>query len=292
MFQFKITVTCFIFILSLCEVCQAEQVTIHASTPLPATMLGIWQVTDVLTDLGVKGIIQGLDDKYLIPKYHGRIFTLTPKRLSINTDDEICDKPEISIRKSTAAEIIAKSMSTRFPDPSHPTPHDMRLPLADDAPVEVLYLLCKNKFRSKDRGMQTDADLNNVVWFINLGNKQLAMSWYEQTILILTPVPENTIPVASFNCTKAGTIVEKTLCDSVGLAAYDQSLAQTYRLVMTYYRSKPNTKATIADLKKSQKEWLVQRDKCGTNVACLEKIMDIRVGDLIYDLGNYMFKHR
>ena len=247
----------------------------------------------MLTDQGIKGEIQGLDDKYLIPKYHGRILTLTPTQVSINTPrDEVCEEPELIAHQSTITKLIANSISTRFQNGTSPTAKDMKLPLDDAAAVDVLYLTCKGKLRAKDEGMTAQADLSNVVWFIDLGNKQFAMSWHDQTILILDRVHKNAKPVASFNCAKAGTDVEKTICGSVGLAAYDVSLAQSYNLVKSYYKSKPDNKPVLAELKASQREWISQRNRCGADEKCLEKVMNIRIGDLIYDLGDYMYQNR
>ncbi len=294
MSKFKLTVSSFLITLALFSVaCQAEEPKNNGPRKLPDSMLGKWQVTQVLFDQGGKETIQGLDDKYLIPKYQGRIFSLASNRLSINTPkDPVCEEPKLTSRKSTAAEVIAKSISSRLFDKSHPTTKDMQLPLADDAVVDVMYLTCKGILRSKDRDRKVYADLSNALWFIDLGNNQLAMSWQEQSVLILSRVANNAKPVASFNCAKAGTDVEKAICGSVGLAAYDKSLAQTYKLVKTYYKSKPDNKKVIAELKTSQREWLPQRDRCGNDVACLEKVMSIRISDLIYDLGDYMYQNR
>lgn len=294
MSESKITFTSFLIALVLsCSACQADNTSAQRSNAMPESMLGKWQVSKVLTDQGAGEVTQGLDDKYLIPKYLGRIITVKANRLFINTpNDDPCESPSLTIRKSTAAEIIAKSISGRFPDPSMPTTQDMQLPLASDAPIEALYLSCKDALRAKDRGMSALANLSNVVWFIDLGNNQLAMSWHEQTILILSRVSSNIKPVASFNCAKAGTVTEKAICSDVGLAAYDKSLAQTYRQVLGYYKSKTNTESTVGEFKKSQREWLAQRDVCGNDIQCLEKVINTRIGDLIYDLGDFMYQNR
>jgi hypothetical protein len=260
MSKFKNTLNNILFILALFSAtCQAEGLVNKDSRPLPDSMLGVWQVTSVLTDKGIKGEVQGIDDKYLVPRHLGRIFTISSDQLSINTPgDDVCEAPGLSLQKSTAAKLIANSISTRLFDSSKPTPQDLQLPLVNNAVVDVLYLMCKGKLRAKDEGMSALADLSNVVWFIDLGKNQFAMSWHDQMVLILNRVPDNARPVASFNCAKAGTVVEKTICASVGLAAYDKSLSQTYKLVKAYYKSKPNNKVVLAELKTLQKEWLSQ----------------------------------
>jgi len=294
MSNFKLAVSCFLVTLAMFSVaCQAEEPANKGSSNLPGSMLGTWQVTEVLFDQGDNQSIQGLDDKYLVPKYQGRIFNFASDRISINTPkDTACESPKFTSRKSTVGKIIAKSISSRIFDKTQPTAKDMKLPLADETSVEVLYLTCDGVLRSKNRDRKVFADLSNALWFIELDKNKLAMSWQEESVLILSRVKDNAKPAASFNCAKAGTEVEKTICGSIGLAAYDKSLAQSYKQVKAYYKSKPNSKSVLAELKASQREWISQRNKCGADEACLEKVMYIRIGDLIYDLGDYMYQNR
>jgi uncharacterized protein YecT (DUF1311 family) len=290
--KFKIVVTSLlVYIIFSGIACRSEEIPTAKSVALPANMKGTWQVSDVLFDLGDNETYhKGLDKKYIIPKYLGRIINMTSKKITINNPNEsVCEDPKFLPRKSTAAKIVAKSIHTRVFENAYPTPHDMRLPLADDAPVEVLYLTCGDKFRSNQRGFKVLHDLSNVRWFINLGNDRLAMNWREQSILILNRLRDNAKPNASFDCAKAGTIAEKTICSDVGLAAYDKSLAKAYKLVTAYYRSRPDTKSTIAELLVSQKKWIAKRDRCGNDITCLEKAMDDRISQLSYDLGNFMY---
>jgi uncharacterized protein YecT (DUF1311 family) len=269
--------------------CRAEEMPTAKSIALPANMKGTWQVSDVLYDQGDNETDRALDYKYLIPRYLGRIINMTSKKITINTPDEsVCEDPKLLPRKSTAAKIVAKSIQTRVYENSYPTPHDMRLPLADDTPVKVLYLTCGDELSPSSRS-HIVKDLSDVRWFINLGNDRLAMNWRSQSILILSRLQDNAKPVASFDCAKAGTIAEKTICSDVGLAAYDKSLAQAYNLVMAYYRSRSDTKSTIAELRAFQKKWIAKRDRCGNDIACLEKTIDDRIARLIYDLNEFNY---
>jgi uncharacterized protein YecT (DUF1311 family) len=290
--KFRIVVTSLlVYIIFSGIACRAEEIPTPKSIALPANMKGAWQVSDVLFDQGDNEVVhKGLDKKYFIPRYLGRIINITSKKITINSPIEsVCEDPKLLPRKSTAAKIVAKSIHTRIYENSYPTPHDMRLPLADDTPVEVLYLTCGDKFRSSQRGFKVLHDLSNARWFINLGNDRLAMNWRSQSILILSRLRNNAKPVASFDCAKAGTIAEKTICSDVGLAAYDKSLAQAYNLVMAYYRSRPDTKSTIAELRAFQKKWIAKRDRCGNDIACLGKTIDDRIVDLVYDLIDFWY---
>jgi uncharacterized protein YecT (DUF1311 family) len=291
MINFSNIISSILFILiSSGTTCQADDTPTDSTLTFPTSMIGSWQVTEVLTDH--KDTAQGLDDKYMIPEYLGRIITLTSDRFSINTHyDDPCEKARLIPHTITASELISKSISTRLFSPTRPTPEDMQIPLPNDKPVEALYLSCDKKLRAKDQGMAPLADLTNVVWFIDLDSNKLAMSWHEQTVLILSRVMKYTKPVASFDCTKAGTNVEKAICNSVGLAAYDKSLSQTYKHARNYYRTQNDSEA-VKELRGSQKAWLKQRDNCGADAKCLENAMSRRIGDIIYDLGDYMYQHR
>lgn len=233
-----------------------------------------------------------MGNKYNIPKYHGRIFKLSPNNLSINDPyDEPCENALLKPHKISALELIGRSISTRIFSKSGPTPKDMQLPLANDASVTALYLSCDGKTRAKDQGAVANKDLSDAVWFINLDNDKLAVSWHEETILVLNRLAKNTKPVASFDCSKAGTRVERTICNSVGLAAYDRSLGQTYKQARDYYHSQ-NDQAAVKELSVTQKAWLEQRNKCVDDVKCLEKAMSDRIVDIIYDLADYTYQHR
>lgn len=279
---------------AFCLDCEAQESGFQPLRPLPEAMLGTWRVTDVLVDTGKRKIKvrAGLDDAYKIPAYLGRIVTFNTHQFRINIHYENpCEEPQVSAFKSTADEIIAKSIS-RFPNPSYPAAKDMGLPLAGNTPVEVLYLACKGTFLGRNLSTKAKADRSNVVWLIYIGNNRYAMRWNEGTILILDRPPEGARPVASFDCNKAATVVEKTICGSVGLAAYDQSVAQTYKLAIANYKPHLFAKNDIENLKRTQREWLKQRDDCNDNEACLEESMSKRVDDIVFGVRDFILEHK
>jgi uncharacterized protein YecT (DUF1311 family) len=65
----------------------------------------------------------------------------------------------------------------------------------------------------------------------------------------------------SFNCAKAGTLVEKAICSDAELAELDRDMAEDYKCLL---------KLEGDDLKAEQKEWLKKRDKCNSDVNCLK----------------------
>ncbi|WP_027147603.1 lysozyme inhibitor LprI family protein [Methylobacter tundripaludum] len=78
---------------------------------------------------------------------------------------------------------------------------------------------------------------------------------------------------ASFNCLKAGTSVEKTICASKTLSSLDEQLAKAYKSVILL--------SDHPDVDKShQNEWLRNiRDKC-QNEACLKNAYERRLAQL------------
>ena len=73
---------------------------------------------------------------------------------------------------------------------------------------------------------------------------------------------------ASFNCHKASTAIEKTICEDRYLSELDGKMGKLYHKAKAYQH----------DLPKYQKEWIRNRNKeCGTNNDCLYKWTESRV---------------
>jgi uncharacterized protein len=78
---------------------------------------------------------------------------------------------------------------------------------------------------------------------------------------------------ASFDCAKASTFIEKTICFNQTLSAMDETLARSYRKAAS---SAPNAAAVQAD----QRAWLTGvRDKCQDS-SCLERAYRERIAFL------------
>lgn len=74
-------------------------------------------------------------------------------------------------------------------------------------------------------------------------------------------------PAASFDCTKAGSAIEKSVCADAGLARLDRQVSEAYAIKRD---SDHNPKARLAALEE-QRAFLAARDKAcgGGNAACL-----------------------
>lgn len=79
-------------------------------------------------------------------------------------------------------------------------------------------------------------------------------------------------PRPSFDCTRAGTAVEKAICASTVLATLDRDLAAAW----TAARNADGSEALLA----GQRRWLTGRDACGSDAACIEATMRDRIAQL------------
>lgn len=80
----------------------------------------------------------------------------------------------------------------------------------------------------------------------------------------------------SFNCARASQASEKMVCNNAELAALDRSLDTTYKAMALQVAAYPEI---LAELKRSQLEWLHQRNAC-TDEACVAEVYAERIEDL------------
>jgi uncharacterized protein YecT (DUF1311 family) len=79
-------------------------------------------------------------------------------------------------------------------------------------------------------------------------------------------------PKPSFDCEKASTPSEKTICSNADLAELDS------RLAIAYYQARSS--ACKKDLQKQQREWLNKRNSCSSNIQCLKNSYNSRIQKL------------
>lgn len=77
---------------------------------------------------------------------------------------------------------------------------------------------------------------------------------------------------ASFDCARASTAVQRTICANPGLSRLDEELAAAFATLL-------GNVANPAALRERQREWLKERDACPDD-ACLERLYTRRVAGL------------
>ncbi len=79
--------------------------------------------------------------------------------------------------------------------------------------------------------------------------------------------------IETIDCVRDRNPAERTICDSQRLQILDAKIVEVYAELMT---SRWMSAAHKADLKQSQRNFLVRRDACGANYDCLEDVMGMR----------------
>lgn len=95
---------------------------------------------------------------------------------------------------------------------------------------------------------------------------------FSAAFVLLALMPSPSIFAASFDCQKARTKVEKTICDSLALSSLDEEMGTLYSVVV-------NESDEPGPVKKVQKEWLKKRNTC-SNFDCLKHAYTERLAEL------------
>lgn len=85
--------------------------------------------------------------------------------------------------------------------------------------------------------------------------------------------PADRTPRPSFDCARAGTVVEHLICSSVALADKDRRIAALYSEALA-------KSGTPGDVRARQRAWIEERDRCGASERCLAQSMDTRIAEL------------
>lgn len=93
--------------------------------------------------------------------------------------------------------------------------------------------------------------------------------------LLLSPWALPVAQATSFDCARAATVTEKTLCGDPALGALDRAVSDHY---LRLREGVPRAQAT--QIRHAQRAWLRIRDACRNDVACLTDTMDARVRQL------------
>lgn len=84
------------------------------------------------------------------------------------------------------------------------------------------------------------------------------------------------LPVASFDCIKAGSAPEKAICSDVALARLDRRLSDSYAQALSFASDDAAKNAIRAE----QRTWIGERNACGADVACLASAYEARLAAL------------
>jgi len=86
---------------------------------------------------------------------------------------------------------------------------------------------------------------------------------------------------ASFNCAKAKSPTEKTICGNATLSILDQRMGAKYKVLIKLLGA---GSAQADQIRAEQVWWLSRRDSCGTDAFCVRG----QIADRIMDLDGYL----
>jgi uncharacterized protein YecT (DUF1311 family) len=256
----KLSMTSVVFIAALLSAAS------HAGTQAPAELAGAWDVEHVAVDeqdqmhWGMRP-----DDPHLI----GRELVIQDGIIYLPGHSEPCNQSAWKAQTLPWRALFAKTFS-RAPGggrSTKPSPADFGLKVQPSAQVSF-YQVCPIPDISPRDAWQQQR------WVAQQDSDILLMHYSNQVLLTLRRRPRGGKPRASYDCEKAATSTEKTICGSFKLAGWDRSVAKAFKEALELSPEKERT------LREEQKAWLKKRDACGANVECVYEQLWQRVDEL------------
>lgn len=249
------------------------------SAAIPAHLAGNWAVVRVSVDLGTSRRLHYQADD---PRLLGRTVSIAPENIDGNLpESRKCVRPRVLFQLIGIDRLLHATLARAGEGDPEPLPSEYGLSLEPRQTVSAGWISCaEGKFGPKQDETNTLADglVGARTWLIELGRQQIALAWYDRTILLLDRLPANPQPMPSFQCALAGTAAEKTICMSFPLAAFDNSVASAYKLLQQACHGESRC---LASGKKQQASWLARRDRCGADRDCLTSAMQQRIDQLM-----------
>lgn len=238
----------------------------------PNALLGRWEVKRVLLDLADQphwGMIRPADPSLLY-----RSMTIAQDKIWFVGANKSCDQVSWKPLVTTWQALFQTTGISRAPSNSASTrvkPVDYGLRMDPQARIRA-FPVCQRGARLRGKTWR------DAGWMVLEGD-ELIVRYSGQVIVVLTKRTEAEKPEASFPCDEAGSPAEKAICSDRELAAWDRSVAEALRQALDR-RTDGGDRERIM---KSQAAWKAQRDKCGTEAACIRDALDERVTELIQE---------
>lgn len=195
------------------------------------------------------------------PQLVGRIVSFDGSAASFDGDYKACDRVTKTVARASIGQVIRRIFPDRPNYGKHHVarPQDFGLVGTSSAPIVATIFRCV-----VPRGHHGE-DWTGATLF-PLGDGRWALSLIEDQLLILKPASG---PIrASFDCAKARSAVERTICGDRVLAGWDRSVAAAYAI----------GQGDVTE----QRAWLAERDRCGSDKACLHESMSLRANNLLH----------
>ena len=226
------------------------------------------------------------------PRLKNRVFFINVSQLTSDTATGVCRK------KNSKNIMLGKWLATTFP--AHMFHSSDNFPVRDPADFNVPYskktLVSSLGYNCDDR---KEKKINRPVQ-VTLPNKKLLLTWKgDGVLLILRKIkPGEKIP-PSFKCSQNNTETEKAICDSNVLGGWDRSMLEALQKAIRGTPEADNevdhfqlSASQVNDIINFQKKWLIERNKCKDDKACIAQQYNDQV-DTMYDIalsGGYIPK--
>jgi uncharacterized protein YecT (DUF1311 family) len=233
----------------------------------PAVIAGTWEVERVEEDAqdSLRWRFPHND-----PRFVGRTLVIQAGRVALEDDKELtCQQDTWPVKRSTWATLFAKGFPRVRPGLNpNPTPEDFAvvLPKMVKKSAAVAEVLCQGPHEAK-------FPLNQ--WAVVAPSGELLVHYDTQVLLALRRRAADEKPMASFDCSKAATPTEKTICGRADLASWDRSVA----LAVGVAKSREPGRA--AEIDAAQVAWSKKRSACGADAGCIENLQLDRVDELV-----------
>lgn len=227
---------------------------LFASTGVVAAPLGQFIVVEARRDPAVSNA----QAQYQDPQLVNRIISFSSSGVSFDAGASACTRAVKTTMNVTVVKLFRQIMYPRT-KPGYARfarPIDFGLNIAPQTVMPV------TRFHCGASSSQDGSNWNRAALF-PIGKGTYALSLIPDYLLILKPAPSRI--TASFNCAKASSPAERTICSDPVLAGWDRSVHLAYE-----------DHGDVGE----QRAWLTERDKCGTNKSCLHESMSLRVMNL------------
>ncbi|MBP2168771.1 uncharacterized protein YecT (DUF1311 family) [Erwinia toletana] len=177
-----------------------------------------------------------------------------------------CQQPAYSISNQSVEDFIGKTVGAG----NSASAEDYDLKDIADHNIKLIDVQCKTGYFAGGDGVPTSVAM--------ISPTEILMNWADGTVLQLQAVQKENIK-PSFNCEKASTPAEKTICSNYQLAAWDTSVNHSYQTTRKMAKEIGGNDI-LKQIEGSQKIWLKSRDTCTSDQQCLQQSMSDRLETL------------
>lgn len=245
---------------------------------LPAELYGKWEVREVHRNTQSSRSFQyGWNSPMLM----WRIFDINSSRIANNTPERAiaCANPvaisKIAEMGDTLNRILAHEASE-----TGSVAKDYGLSIPEKESVKFVHINCTSgAWNGSIYSSLEDSEVfSDGSWLFFISKDEIALRWYDETILILKLIPPSAKPSPSFSCNNARLDSERAICKSYELSGLDKGVASAYRTLLEF--SKSESPGDVVRARTRQKEWLAIRNSCEYDGSCLANSMENRISEI------------